>query len=363
MTTSKIFQNPVSLSKNIFVVGSILASFGILLVTVGGSWDITNHLLNKPETFFSPPHALMYVGVAISLIGTVISFFGWKNSKELKTFFSVPLKIKLIGIFMLTGAGPFDFFWHSNFGLDGLLSPPHITLIFGMLLCGLGGAIGISRFLSTCSFKNKLPNFLNVLAILPVWLSASGIISSLSLPFSNTDFFEFNPEPLTAYVIASLGFPFLIAFSFMSLFKLGKHQFGLFSLMGGLFLLINGSTAIIPNFAIGDSILFYSMNFIPFVISDIVLRLSKSKITLFSIGGLLGSIFYMIYYPYIMYTFNEILLGKLVSPSLIYFVYFEIIQEVILFTIGPAILMGILGVGFSDFFSKKVLPNNVRSIQ
>ena len=363
MTESKFIQNSITLSKNIFVFGSILASFGILLVTVGGSWDITNHLLNKPETFFSPPHALMYVGVAISLIGVIVSFFGWRNLKELKNFFSVSLKITLIGIFMLTGAGPFDFVWHSNFGLDGLLSPPHITLIFGMLFCGLGGAIGISRFLTTCSFKSKMPNLLNVLAMLPIWLSASGIISSLSLPFSNTDFFEFNPEPLTAYVLASLGFPFLIAFSFMSLFRLGKNQFGLFTIMGSLFLLINGSTAIIPNFAIGDSILFYSLNLIPFVVSDVVLRLKNSKFTLFAIGGLLGSIFYMIYYPYIMYTFNEILLGKLVSPSLIYFVYFELIRDVMLYTLGPAIVMGIIGVICSGIFSKKVLSAYVRISQ
>ena len=363
MAVSKIFQNTISLSENAFVSGSILTSFGILLVTVGGSWDITNHLLNKPETFFSPPHALMYVGVAISLIGVVVSFFGWRTLTNLKNFFSVPLKINLIGIFMLTGAGPFDFFWHSNFGLDGLLSPPHITLIFGMLLCGLGGAIGISRFFTTRSSKSILSNFLNVLGILPVWLSASGIISSLSLPFSNTDFFEFNPDPLAAYLIASLGFPFLIAFSLMSLFRLGKHQFGLFSIMGGLFLLINGSTAIVPNFAIGDSVLFYSLNFIPFAVSDVVLKLSRSKIALFSIGGLLGSIFYMIYYPYVMYTFNEMLLGKLVSPSLIYFVYFEIIQDVMMFAILPAILMGILGVVLSDFFSKKVLSEDAISIQ
>ena len=42
-------------SQKIFLSGNILTSLGILLVTVGGSWDITNHLLNKPETFFSPP--------------------------------------------------------------------------------------------------------------------------------------------------------------------------------------------------------------------------------------------------------------------------------------------------------------------
>ena len=84
MTTksSQIFLK--SNSEIIFLFGSILTSLGILLVTVGGSWDITNHLLSKPETFFSPPHALMYSGVAISLVGVVLTFVGWKNLQKFK---------------------------------------------------------------------------------------------------------------------------------------------------------------------------------------------------------------------------------------------------------------------------------------
>ena len=101
----EIRQTPLtSLQKNsqkIFLVGSIFASFGILLVTVGGSWDITNHLLNKPETFFSPPHALMYSGVAIGLIGAAISLFGYRNLQESKIIFRLPLRLKFIGIFSM----------------------------------------------------------------------------------------------------------------------------------------------------------------------------------------------------------------------------------------------------------------------
>ncbi|MGE5635163.1 MAG: hypothetical protein ACM3VV_08005, partial [Deltaproteobacteria bacterium] len=52
---------------NRFLVGCILVSTGILLAESGGSWDITNHLLNKPETFFSPPHAILYSGIALAL--------------------------------------------------------------------------------------------------------------------------------------------------------------------------------------------------------------------------------------------------------------------------------------------------------
>ena len=343
-------------SEIIFLIGSILTSLGILLVTVGGSWDITNHLLSKPETFFSPPHALMYFGVAVSLSGAVLSFIGWKNLQKSRDSYFLSLKIKLIGIGLLTGAGPFDFIWHSYFGLDGLLSPPHFTLITGMFLCSVGGMIGISRYLK---FNNShsIAKYLLILAVIPVWLSASGIISSLSLPFSSTDFFEFNPEPTFAFIIASLAYPFLISFSLFLIFRLSNYQFGIMSILGGLFLLIYSTTAIIPNFAMFDTVQFYSLNLIPFVIADVLLKLNRSKLSLFFVGGLVGSVFYMVYYPYVMYTYNEILLGKLVSPSLIYFVYFELIQTVLIYTLIPAIIMGILGVVFSTKLAKKILIN------
>ena len=52
----------------------MLVSIGILLAGAAGSWDITNHLLNKPETFFAPPHAVLYSGVAIAVAGAAMLF-------------------------------------------------------------------------------------------------------------------------------------------------------------------------------------------------------------------------------------------------------------------------------------------------
>ena len=340
--------------NHIFFLGNIFVSFGILLVTVGGSWDITNHLLNKPESFFSPPHALIYFGVMISLIGVMFSFFGWKNLKNFKNNYFISLKIKLLGIVLLVGSGPFDFIWHSSFGLDGLLSPPHLILIGGMFLCSIGSMIGISRYLQI-NYSNNYFSYLSVLAVLPVWLSGSGIISSLSLPFSDTDYFAFNPDPVLGFLVASLAFPFLIALSLLLVFRISNYRFGSISMLGGIFLLISGFTAIVPNFAIFESALFYSLNLLPFVLSDVILFFNKSKKSFLFVGGFLGSLFYMIYYPYVVYTFNEILLGKLVSPSLIYFVYFELIEDVLLFTMGPAILMGVLASILSVKISKKIL--------
>lgn len=341
-------------SQGIFLSGNILVSFGILLVTVGGSWDITNHLLNKPETFFSPPHALMYSGVAISLIGVVLSLIGFRKMEANKSNFRLPLRLTFFGIALLTGAGPFDFVWHSNFGLDGLLSPAHLTLIVGMLFCSLGGMIGISRFLILNNYQKNFSRYLLVLATLPVWLAGSGLVSSLSLPFSNTEFFKFNPDPLLAFVIATIAYPFLISLICITSAKLSNFKPGIISLVGWLFLLIYGMTAIVPNFALIESIEFYSFNIIPFVIVDIVVSSRKTRSVLFFSGGILGSVFYMVYYPYVMYTFNEFLLEKLVSPSMIYHTYFELMPQVMQITIIPSIIFGVIGVFISFKFSNKI---------
>ena len=346
-------------SEYIFLVGCILTSFGILLVTVGGSWDITNHLLSKPDTFFSPPHALMYLGVVISLAGVITSFLSWRLLQNFKDVYFLSLKNNLIGIALLSGAGPFDYIWHSNFGLDGFLSPPHLTLLAGMFFCAIGGMIGISRFLKINHLKNHFRHLL-ILAIMPVWLSGSGVISSLSLPFSNTDYFQFNPDPIFAFIVAALGFPFLISMSVLLVFRLSGFRFGMTSILGCLFLLIYSSTAIVPNFALIDSVVFYSLNLIPFVIADVILFFNKTKKSLIIVGGLFGSTFYMVYYPYVMYTFNEVLLGKLVSPSLIYFVYFEMIDDVLILTVVPAIIMGIAAVFISEKISQKILECNTK---
>ena len=65
----------------IFSFANILVSVGIILVTSGGSWDISNHILNKPETFFSPPHAILYSGVGVTLVGFIALFVFGKKSE------------------------------------------------------------------------------------------------------------------------------------------------------------------------------------------------------------------------------------------------------------------------------------------
>ncbi len=367
---------------NRFLVGCILVSTGILLAESGGSWDITNHLLNKPETFFSPPHAILYSGIALALVGATIMFLHWrsysiyistiKGEKNLELDLSIKLVIS--GISMLILAGPLDFSWHSAFGLDGLLSPPHLTLTIGMLAGSIGSLIGITSYIvinnsisqekrqnnniDTFKKNEKIPfpiyTTLTIIGILPIWMSSSGLIYMFSLPFSDTEYYNFNLEPTTAATIATVSFPFLISFILVSLFKLEemgnkKRKFGAISVTGSIFIIITIVTMMIPNKSLISTIPFYVLNIIPIIIADIFLsKLPLKSVFVYTSGGILGSSFFMLYYPMITHIYNEVFSNQPVWPSLTAPIYFGMIIQIYPLLAVPAIGVGILGTIFSS---------------
>lgn len=435
----KGFQRNMKQSK---IAGFLLVSIGILLTASAGGWDITNHLLNKPESFLSPPHAALYTGVSMVIIGAIMIYIchgdlrdtecrnklpSRNNSTsnafilhlDVKHLTSLPLSVKLIflGVSMLVAAGPFDFIWHSAFGLDGLLSPPHSILTVGMALCSIGALLGIvtSNWMSIHDNKrinkdNDLntivesgPNnsesldsytkgknyvyrnpiksngpLLIVVGILPVWLTISGLIHMASLPFSDTPFFNFNPNPVLAVLIATICFPFLISLMLFSTFRLvevhneGLNRmpgsdspwkirrgtgFGILSLTGAAFIVVNIATSIIPNEHLVPTLPFYVLNILPIIAADILLTMVSSNKCNYDrytnrvcwirylAGGILGLVFFTFYFPLITYTYNEVLPNNQpVWPSLTSTIYFKMVNDIGVFLIPPGILMGILGV-------------------
>ena len=125
------------------VIPYIILGMGVVLVTGAGSWDITNHILNKPESFFAEPHIILYSGVAISIAGFIGTFFPVQNKNLFNLKF--PKLLSGLGIFLLIIAGPLDFWWHDLYGLDGLLSPTHLVLMTGMLFTSIASIVGIIR--------------------------------------------------------------------------------------------------------------------------------------------------------------------------------------------------------------------------
>ena len=361
-----------------YKLGCILVSLGILVSASGGSWDITNHLLNKPESFFSAPHGMLYAGVASALLGCIIMSRQCKYSYGFSESFRKPTMLVITGITMLIVAGPVDFAWHSAFGLDGLLSPPHFVLLTGMIISSLGSLIGLivskgrndtndgsyiqhhKRF-SPSLFFMRLPTsiLLAIIGVIPIWLSLAGIIGMFSLPFSKTQYFDFNPDPSLGAVVATVGYPLLLSSIMISSFRFGRNRFGVISLTALTYVAISAATVIIPNESLVPTLPFYFLNMIPIVAVDILLTLAKSRFyyPIYLIGGaILGSIFFMMQYPLITHVYNEVGTTRgFVWPSLTSQTYFEMIQEIYPLVAIPGATMGIIGAAVANIAINKNL--------
>jgi len=335
-------QNPsqsIIGSSSRLLVGYVLVSLGILLAAGGGSWDINNHLLNKPETFFAPPHAVLYSGAGTAVVGAVVVL---STSRRTGTT-SRPIKILVAGVTILVIAGPVDFAWHSAFGLDGLLSPPHFVLVSGMVASSVGALAGMVNQGSIVFREPRLPALLIVIGVLPVWLAGSGMIDMFSLPFSNTKYFNFNPNPALGVTVATLGFPFLISVLLCSSSVLAGRRFGVMTAVGAAFIVTGMLTSIVPNSALVQTLPFCVANIIPIVAGDALISYSRSRYSLYAAGAILGFAFFTLYYPLITYTYDKVIEQKTVWPSLIAITYFEMISKVVPLLVAPAAAMGIFG--------------------
>jgi hypothetical protein len=50
---------------NITIAILIIGTAGSFLQIGGTSWDITSHIMQEPETFFTPSHTVLYTGVGL----------------------------------------------------------------------------------------------------------------------------------------------------------------------------------------------------------------------------------------------------------------------------------------------------------
>ena len=98
-------------------------------------WDVAWHRTIGRDSFLSPPHVLMYTGVAAN--GLVSAWaLAWGRRR-----YGAPAALSLSGAgFLLAVAGAaLDEWWHVNVGKDvNLWSPPHLVGLAGTVLIALG---------------------------------------------------------------------------------------------------------------------------------------------------------------------------------------------------------------------------------
>ena len=135
------------------IAGGLLL-LAMLSMSYGVAWDVQWHTDVGPDTFFTVPHLLIYLGpslagftsLAVVLLRTGARRRGAETpggGREVTVFgtFHAPLPFLVTGI---CGAvqllyGMADLWWHSEYGFDATLqSPPHVGLALG----GLGVCAG-----------------------------------------------------------------------------------------------------------------------------------------------------------------------------------------------------------------------------
>jgi len=293
-------------------VSFLIGIIGTTLSMWGASWDITSHLLRTPETFFTPSHGILYLGVGISLIAAIFGLILFFTKKEFRSeSFALGFKLLVIGAILQVIAGPGDFQWHELFGIDGLLSPTHITLALGVMTVLLGSIIGLTRIRFHLHTKS---NFLSVL--LPIafgvfWFSVMWLIFFFVLPISEGDTHNFNPDPHVAIILSFIFIPIAFSFVFWIVSKT-FNTFGASSAAALIFLVMNITSNILTSENLLSYLPWFVAPIIAVIASDYIFHIKLNlKLRKFSntiSGAVLGSMFFVFCFPMLSMTFLDVYL-------------------------------------------------------
>jgi len=151
MTTRSL---PWTLSATCSAPLCIALGLVAIFTALGGIyWDVTWHATIGRDSFWIPPHLLVYAGITCLLLSALGGFtLTWRRVGRFRSALANPVGcgfvIAALGTLTQILAAPLDDLWHRLYGLDVTIwSPPHLMGIAGGmvsiygLLAALGGAL------------------------------------------------------------------------------------------------------------------------------------------------------------------------------------------------------------------------------
>jgi hypothetical protein len=337
-----------SLNVNVLLAALLVATAGGILQIGGASWDVTSHILRQPETFFTPSHIVLYAGAGLATIAAIIGvFISLRNKEEIcSRSFYIAFKLLIIGAAIQLISGPGDFVWHSVFGVDGLMSPPHLALATGILINAIAAVVGLARILP--HIQSKKNQTLARTALIPafgaLWFSSIWYIFMFVLPLSNGEHFNFNPDPAAAVLIATIALPFVSAMIFLiSARTIGR--LGAASAVAGVVIAMNVLANIAPAYqSLGAFLPWQLLAIIPVTIgADIAIHRAGQQAGVIIAGALIGITFYIFNFPMLPMAFAELLNQPNLSIDDILPSMYASLSQVIVMTSVPSVLFGIVG--------------------
>jgi hypothetical protein len=132
----------------LLIAGALANAFAL----IGGSWDGAFHARYIVDTFFSPPHILIYSGMTATMISglavlALLAIEGRKNGNGV-IIHNPLLLITILANMGFLATGPFDELWHSLFGRDNLTvwTVPHLILNMNLAATAIG-VVGLALWL------------------------------------------------------------------------------------------------------------------------------------------------------------------------------------------------------------------------
>ena len=121
-------------------LNSAVASLvGVALFLFGGTWDISWHIVAGRESFWSPPHFALYLGIVI-IFGAGVH--GLAKAWRRRVAPTPGAFISATGAGVSLVSAPLDELWHRVYGLDVTVwSAPHLLLIGGVVLASFGAVV------------------------------------------------------------------------------------------------------------------------------------------------------------------------------------------------------------------------------
>jgi hypothetical protein len=366
-----------SRTMDIVLAALISATAGAFLQIGGTSWDVTSHLLQRPESFFTPSHTLLYTGVGMVTIAAGIGGILLLTNKELRAkSFAIAFKLFIIGSGIALVAGPADFWWHQTFGVDGLLSPTHLILATGMLINAVAVVLGLAKIIVHFSSKSKKLMIKGALipAFAAMWLTLIWDVHLFALPLSNGLHFDFNLDPIAETLIAIIALPLIGSIVFLTASRtIGRGgKFGAASAVAIVVIGINVFASIVPSYRAVSFLPWYALIVYPTVIiADLVLNTSllkksseKSKMVI--AGAIIGAAIYVIDFPWINLTFTHLLLPThtfitdLIANTIPYFlITLPVISSM---TIIPGAIIGALSTSIFSLYKRKQVQRQNESM-
>ena len=115
----------------------------IVLMRLGAVWDVQWHTVVGRDTFWIPPHDMIYSAVALCglLAAAAVLHAGWPTRNAARPW-PWGMFIGGLGVVTMLIAAPFDDLWHRLYGIDVTIwSPPHMLGVSGAWVVALGALL------------------------------------------------------------------------------------------------------------------------------------------------------------------------------------------------------------------------------